>query len=500
MRRPVLSDIDLDRYAGLIDAMVEPKCGVALRVPPETHFWKAGAELDNRGKEWVAQLPEDAPTGEALVQPLGDNSLLLAVGMRLEAEAPLAWLLVWTQLVPGSPEAQRLQSIASRVASFLEREWTQGTELSSALSELSSRYEELNLVYHIEKQARNASESQLTLQLMLAGFTQHLPVDVAMFLETGDERRSSVQTLGSRPIANIDLVLTEMRGKLARFVVAARKPVIINDADDPRRSYLFTGLPFKILAWPSTGCRGTESMVILLRDLSDPDFTNAEVNLAKVFVGQASIILRNQALMERMRRFTQQMASSLVEAVEAKDPYTRGHSERVERIADGLGRGLELSQQELEDLYWGALLHDIGKIGIPDAILSKSGKLTPDEYTFIKTHPQRSYEILRHIEHLGETALDGARYHQERFDGGGYPFGLAGEDIPLPARIVAVADTYDAITSSRSYRAAVSHDRAMDIIEDVAGTQLDPRLVEIFCRLVSEDDAWLAQIRPNRDE
>ena len=156
-----------------------------------------------------------------------------------------------------------------------------------------------------------------------------------------------------------------------------------------------------------------------------------------------------------------------------------------------------MGEDEFADLLWGALLHDIGKIGIPDAILMKPAALTDDEYTFIKTHPGRSYDILQHIEQLGPSALDAARFHQERFDGNGYPFGLTGTEIPLVARVVAVADTYDAVTSSRSYRPARSHEDAIEVIRTVSGTQLDPELAQMFLRLVEQDEGWLSTIRPD---
>ena len=135
---------------------------------------------------------------------------------------------------------------------------------------------------------------------------------------------------------------------------------------------------------------------------------------------------------------TREMAAALIEAVEAKDPYTRGHSERVHHIAMEIGRALRLPARELDNLFWGSLLHDVGKIGIPDAVLCKPGRLTRDEFTFIMVHPERSYEILRHIDRL-QGAVPGARHHQEKYDGTGYPHGLAGNDIPYNARIIAVA-------------------------------------------------------------
>ena len=145
-------------------------------------------------------------------------------------------------------------------------------------------------------------------------------------------------------------------------------------------------------------------------------------------------------------------------------------------------------------------MHDVGKIGIPDAILCKPARLTKDEYTFIMVHPERSYEILRHIDQL-KNAVHGARHHQEMWDGTGYPHRLKGDRIPLHARIMAVADTYDSITSSRAYRAGRSHEVAMAEIARVSGTQLDPSMVEIFARLCATDPEpeWLARFNIRRE-
>jgi HD-GYP domain-containing protein (c-di-GMP phosphodiesterase class II) len=163
-----------------------------------------------------------------------------------------------------------------------------------------------------------------------------------------------------------------------------------------------------------------------------------------------------------------------------------------------IGRAMALSAEEIDNLHWGALLHDVGKIGIPDAVLCKPARLTPDEYAFIMVHPERSYEILRHIDRLA-GALPGARHHQEKFDGTGYPHGLKGKNIPLQARVIAVADTYDSITSSRAYRAGRSHEFALEEIRRVAGTQLDPEIVDVFLDLCAADPEWVQQFHIRRD-
>jgi len=170
---------------------------------------------------------------------------------------------------------------------------------------------------------------------------------------------------------------------------------------------------------------------------------------------------------------------SLISAVDAKDAYTRGHSERVHLAACVLGRALGLDAGAGSPLYWASLLHDVGKIGAPDHILKKPGKLTPAEYRIMQEHPLRGDELLTPLSWLAAARL-GVRHHHERIDGSGYPDGLAGEAIPLVARIIAVADTFDAVTSRRSYREAGGIERALGVLKEAAGSQLDPAVVEAF--------------------
>jgi HD-GYP domain-containing protein (c-di-GMP phosphodiesterase class II) len=140
---------------------------------------------------------------------------------------------------------------------------------------------------------------------------------------------------------------------------------------------------------------------------------------------------------------------------------------------------LELGETEKKALQWASILHDVGKIGVPEKILNKTGRLDDEEYRIIKEHPVKGFNILRPLEQLS-NALPGILHHHERYDGTGYPKGLKGEEIPFQARIIAVADTFDAMTSERAYRPAKSPEEAMAIIENVAGAQLDPYLVSVL--------------------
>jgi hypothetical protein len=180
---------------------------------------------------------------------------------------------------------------------------------------------------------------------------------------------------------------------------------------------------------------------------------------------------------------------SLVTAVEAKDPYTRGHSERVARYARRLAEGEGLSIARIRRVELAAMLHDIGKIGIPSSILSKPGRLTDDEYDAVKQHPENGVALLDGVEHL-EDLLGAIMCHHERIDGGGYPLRLAGDAIPYEARLLAVADCFDAMTSNRAYRKALSYMEAIEELRRVSGLQVDAGLVE---RFISAVDEWQAE-------
>jgi len=281
-----------------------------------------------------------------------------------------------------------------------------------------------------------------------------------------------------------------LRGDLYRFIQAGRESVAINVPSDPRRGYIFTDMPYKLLASPLYLEGEVAAIIALVNHDDKPDFTASDRKLIEVMANQFSNLMHMCRLLEEHRTFNKQIIGALVEAVEAKDPYTRGHSERVRAIATDIGREAGLTEAELNVLAWAAVLHDVGKIGIPDAVLCKPGPLTRDEFTFIKVHAERGCEILRHIERFGPM-IPVVRHHHERFEGGGYPHGIAGTAIPLASRIIAIADTYDAMTSSRAYRAGRGHDEAVAEIRRVSGTQLDPELVAAFVRVCERQPAWI---------
>lgn len=175
----------------------------------------------------------------------------------------------------------------------------------------------------------------------------------------------------------------------------------------------------------------------------------------------------------------EQTLHAMSRSLDARDRYTRAHSERVAKLSLELAGIYELSQAACQEIYLAGILHDIGKIGVPDAVLLKNDSLTDDEYKVIQTHPEIGYRILERLEHL-QFVLPGVLYHHERWDGHGYPHALAGQTIPLMARILAVADAYDAMTSGRSYRQAMPVEQAQQILAAGRNRQWDAEVLECF--------------------
>jgi HD-GYP domain-containing protein (c-di-GMP phosphodiesterase class II) len=182
----------------------------------------------------------------------------------------------------------------------------------------------------------------------------------------------------------------------------------------------------------------------------------------------------------------------LAAAIDAKDPYTRGHSERVARYSIAIGKNLTLPDNEMRNLRISALLHDVGKIGIDDRILRKPGALSEDEFEVMKQHPAKGAAIMSGVAQLIDI-IPGMKYHHEKWSGGGYPDGLEGEQIPMQARIVAIADTFDAMTTNRPYQKAMELGYVVEKIKSFAGTRFDPRVVDAFVNAVKRGDIQIEE-------
>ncbi len=210
-----------------------------------------------------------------------------------------------------------------------------------------------------------------------------------------------------------------------------------------------------------------------------PKFSTFDQSLAQSMANQLSLALENSSLYQMLKESYLATIRSLASAVEVRDPYTRGHSDEVARYSVMIAEALGLSYGEIELIKFASILHDVGKIAIPRAILEKPSSLNPKEWNNVKRHPSLSRQLLLPVKPLAKI-IPWVCHHHERYDGKGYVDGLKKDDIPLVARILAVADTYSAMTSERPYRKAKNKEEAIEELKRVAGTQLDPMIVKVF--------------------
>jgi HD-GYP domain-containing protein (c-di-GMP phosphodiesterase class II) len=213
-------------------------------------------------------------------------------------------------------------------------------------------------------------------------------------------------------------------------------------------------------------------------------FDEHDLELLAAIGNQAGVAIQRVGLLSELENLFFSSIRSLVAAVDRKDGYTHGHSERVTAFALKLGKALSMSEHEAEVLQLAGLLHDLGKIGVPERVLNKPGELTDEEFDEMKLHPVHGAEIISNIQspYMSEI-VPAVRYHHESWDGKGYPEGLKGAKTPLSARVLALADAFDAMTSDRPYRKGFSTERAAEIVRDCSGTQFDPELAKVFLRL-----------------
>lgn len=223
--------------------------------------------------------------------------------------------------------------------------------------------------------------------------------------------------------------------------------------------------------------------VLLLRVRHTIDLSRLQADLEREVQKKTREIAAQH---EKLERISMQIVKALSGAVDAKDTYTNGHSLRVAEYSREIAHRAGLSKEMQNDIYMMGLLHDVGKIGVPDAIINKPEHLTEEEYSVIKTHPVMGAGILKNIKDFPKL-ITGARWHHERYDGKGYPDGISGDEIPLEARIIAVADAYDAMSSRRSYRDVLPQEIVRSEIEKGKGTQFDPVMADIALGMIDDD-------------
>ena len=394
--------------------------------------------------------------------------------------------------MPAEGEVSRLAAMFSRL--WADRQARDGREqtLEQLGRELAETWEEINLLYSItDKMTVEARPHRFAAQACQE-LLQTLPYRwVAAYIDrdgTG-EGRLIVSGDAPRDRAGLRSVLTSIvrREGLSGPIMAGTLV-----GDDPEIDTLGTaGIAHPI------GRDGKVVGLLVAGDKEGPDGSPSSVDIKLLAAASAHIAihLENAGLFEDMNSMFLGMLEAITSSIDAKDRYTCGHSRRVALLTRQLAESAGLDAATTQRMHIAGLVHDVGKIGVRESVLCKQGQLTDGEFAEIRRHPDIGWGILKDIPNFDDI-LDGVRYHHERWDGGGYPSRLAGEEIPMPARLIALADAFDAMCSSRTYRPAMGREAVLQEIEQGAGTQFDPTLVPHFLKL--DFSEWAQLIEDHR--
>jgi putative methionine-R-sulfoxide reductase with GAF domain len=342
----------------------------------------------------------------------------------------------------------------------------------------------LELIYEVSKKIGSVPRMTRMLEQILEMTERTLNASASSILLFGNDQQLFFAA-ASGPVGKVlRHVKVNTQYSIAGQVARTGKPLIVNDVSrNPnfhRNIDEITGFTTKsLICVPLMTHSTTLGVIEVLNKLDGSDFNESDIQVVVSVANTAAMAIENTKLHQTILDAYKSTISTLAAVIDAKDPYTHGHSQRVMEFSLLAGSSLCLPAEELETLEYASILHDIGKIVIDAQILNKPDSLTPPEWRIIREHPAIGANLLKKIPFL-ERASKLVLYHHERYDGKGYPDGLRGEEIPLGARIIAVADTFDTMTTDRSYRPAFSIDHTISELQKCAGTQFCPVAVEAF--------------------
>ncbi len=361
---------------------------------------------------------------------------------------------------------------------ILKEEARKNQKLLKVNEELQAKIGELETMNLILQRLNDAMSSKDIFNVLVSMAGRITPCDEShFFVSTGDCLEHAMIASYYRDNVKPGISCGHLREDLLRRVSEDGMPYLMQGGNGDGS---LMAIPLKI----RSSVFGT--LVCIIRD-SRAQFSDRDLYFLNFLGEKASFAVENMALYENIYENLFSTLYAFVEAIEARDPYTKQHSTRVSRYAMTVAKAVGCSQEDLDRLNIAGNLHDIGKIGIPDKILLKPGRLTETEYEFIKKHPVIGSNIIGHLGMWGDEQ-EIIRHHHERWDGRGYPDGLKGEEIPFLSRVLSVADVYDALTSDRSYRKKMSEEQAIKIIRENAGSQFDPHIAEAFLELHESGD------------
>ena len=360
-------------------------------------------------------------------------------------------------------------------------------EMRQKITAKNKRIKELELMHKVSRQAAGVVNLDKTLQLIIDEACEAFDAEIGSILLL-DKRTKELAIQAARGLNKKIIWATHLKigERISGWVAKHKEPVLVLDVEkDPRFAKRSNEKYYtkSLVCAPIFGSEELLGVININNKKTKETFTQHDLNLLIAISEQAGIIICNANNYRKLQSLYMNAISALTKAIDAKDHYTKSHSEHVTKYAVSTAKEMNLNEHAVDIIEDAAKLHDIGKIGIHDYILMKPGKLTPKEWDEVKLHSLKGEKILEPL-----TFLDGAigiiRSHHERYDGKGYPDGLKGDKIPIGARIIAVADSFDAMISERPYRKALSIKEAKEELIRNKGVQFDPQVVDAFLRFL----------------
>ncbi|MBF0564658.1 MAG: HD domain-containing protein [Nitrospirae bacterium] len=349
-------------------------------------------------------------------------------------------------------------------------------EKKALATETLDKYNELTMLYDFVEKVNTFNVKEIANFLIKQVLVQIRADNASIMLE--NETTGLLETIAASGTYFDPMMPLKPGTGIAGSVMLAGKAEIINDClSDPR--YIVGRNKISSLICAPIKAKEKTIGVVNASTIKPNNYTADDLKFFSTLVTQAAFAIDNARLYENLKKAFIKTVNTLAETIEKRDPYTGGHTKRVMNYSVAIAEELGIGDKDRERLELASILHDIGKIGVSDKVLLKTSKLTDEEFDEIKKHPVYGEEILSYIENLDDI-IPGIKSHHERFDGKGYPEGLRGDEIDLIARIIAVADSFDAMTSDRPYRKGLSFDVALGELRKCSGTQFDSKVVDAF--------------------
>ncbi|MCI0498228.1 MAG: HD domain-containing protein [Planctomycetales bacterium] len=401
--------------------------------------------------------------------------------------AERAFLAVDTGLLKGAKTTREKTYLACIVEDFCRCIRTAEKipmQLEKIGSELSRAYEEIMLLYRLGANMKVTQSSASYLQMACDQLTQLVHVEgIVIFAERKIEGRKRLAMSAGSGMISIDPLQADLLQARLMTELQNGGEALLDAGHERAFKYDWPDAVRTIMAVPMGDAERMPGFLVATNVLDKPDFDTTDIKLFSSVANQCRVFIENNRLFDELKELFIGCLKALTSSIDAKDKYTRGHSERVAFIARWIAERLirirPLSEKQIHHIYLAGLLHDIGKIGIGEAVLRKQGRLEDDEFAVIQSHPRIGAAILSGICQM-EEIVPGVLGHHERLDGRGYPHGLKGDEIPLIAKIISLADAFDAMTSRRVYRDAMTIQKALTEIEKGIGTQFDEEVTRVF--------------------